>query len=390
MKHLELEQLTSFAARYHLAKHARDHGQTPKDANVLTMIKAVADNMSVDEQTRLADNFNRLRKVINEERKRSHGLLSLKLANSLNELVKSLRNHTCKKCFEDKQCSEEKEYWCKPNGETYDNIHSRGACIAPLKALFKELHEWVGSLWRDLASNAGMPSLPVIVFSTRSPDFHEDDAEPIIEEFDIGGFALSECDDDGAFYTQVGLVIRRNAFDWPQYSILPYILLHEILCHAFQSLGRPTSRPNAEPSDAWSEGWMDCVAYELAQEWLEQSKHFHTKKECRDARRQTTELHNARYPKRRSEGDLHTGNGRDIFYAVLDSYGKRYDHLSRSRHPVTRFSLRLNAIPMLAEERIPHLLKLQNLAEHAPAELHTLIGAINAETDDEAVKALLA
>jgi hypothetical protein len=383
-KHLELEHLTSFAARYHLAKHARDHGQTAKDATVLTMIKAVADNMSVDEETRLADNFDRLRKVIEEEHERSRKRLSRKLANSLAKLAKSLPDHSCGECFK------EKKHWCKPNDETYDKVHSRGYCISPLKTLFNKLYKWVGSIWSDLPSSAGMSDLPVIVFSTRSPDFHENDGEPIIEEFNIGGFALSECDDDGAFYTQVGLVIRRNAFDWPQYNILPYVLLHEILCHAYQSLGRPTSRPNAEPSDAWSEGWMDCVAYELAQEWLEHSKHFHTKKECREARRQTTELHNARYPKRLSEGDLHPGNGRDIFHAVLDSYGKRYEHLSRSRHPVTRFSLRLNAIPMLAEERVPHLLKLQNLAEHAPAELHALIGAVNAETDDEAVKAMLA
>ena len=36
-----------------------------------------------------------------------------------------------------------------------------------------------------------------------------------------------------------------------------------------------------------------------------------------------------------------------------------------------------------------HLEKFQHLAENAPADLHALIGAINAETDDRAVVALL-
>ena len=72
---------------------------------------------------------------------------------------------------------------------------------------------------------------------------------------------------------------------------------------------------------------MDCVAYELALEWLDkqQSQHFKTPSERLNARRRTIELHEARYPEEQSaDGTLHPGNGRDAFYAVLASYPKHY------------------------------------------------------------------
>jgi hypothetical protein len=393
-EHLELHYLTSFAARYHLTCHVRAQGQTELDEAVLGEIEAAANKLGTDEKAMLADNFARFSEAVAEEHDRHHSQLSEELAAGLKDLIKSLHLNSCGECFENK------DRWCKPKGQTYGNVTERGLCISPLKDLFTELSDWVGSLWSNLPSNTGTTGLPVILFSTTSRAFTDRDGrEPIIERFDIGGFARSIYDRDGVhtkkrntFYTQVGLEIRRNAFGWAQYNILPYMLLHEILCHAYQGLGSPDLRPNAEPTDAWSEGWMDCVAYELALEWLKRQhgKHFKTLKERIEARDQIIELHKARYPKRASvEGALHPGNGRDIFYAVVGSYGNRYDNLSWSRHPVARLSLRLNAMNILPEKRMPHLETLRLLAKTAPAKLHALIGAINAEADDQVAVSLL-
>ena len=148
-------------------------------------------------------------------------------------------------------------------------------------------------LWQDLPRSADLHSLPV-VFATTGRSFNHD--QPIIQKFHVSGYARSLRDAKG-YYTKVGLEVRERSFGWRQYSLLPYLLLHEILCHAFQSLDNPPIRPDADPSDAWSEGWMDTLAYKLALEWL--NKHdktaFIRPGEYRDAERQIIDLHNARY-----------------------------------------------------------------------------------------------
>ena len=144
-EHLKLHHLTSFAARYHLASHVRAlPKKTEQDDTVLGLIEAAANTLGVNDETMLADNFDRFRQTIEDEHNRHHRNLSPKLAASLKDLIGSLHAHSCDNCFK------KKKDWCKPKEETYDNVYKRGACIAPLKALFDELRDWVGGLWSDL------------------------------------------------------------------------------------------------------------------------------------------------------------------------------------------------------------------------------------------------
>ena len=293
----------------------------------------------------------------------------------------SLSEHSCFGCAA-------KASKCTHEDKTYAAVKAGGKCIEPLIHLFNALCTWVNELWRDLPRSVDNPKVAV-VFATTLQTF--DYSDPIIKQFCVSGYARSRRDnngehtDRGAYYTKVGLEILDKSFGWRQYSILPYLLLHEILCHAFQSLDNPPSRPNAEPSDAWSEGWMDALAYELAKEWLK--KHdklpFMTRDEYRDAKKAIRELHDARYPKALTAGGIsHPGDGRKAFHDVLDSYPVEFERLERTRHPLTRFSLRLNAMTIRPEDRVIGLEKLRHMAKRDPSALHKAIGDFLSQDND--------
>jgi hypothetical protein len=387
-EHLELDHLTSFAARYLLARSVRARPSSKQDKRVIEIIEAEANGLSA-KPVALQDNFERFHQAIERQREEFKSDITDGLARSLAQLLKNLRKHSCKKCVP-------QEKWCRHNKQTDDIVHERGVCIAPLKGLFDDLCRWVADLWHELPQSAGMPDRPV-VFATSVRSFVRD--RPILKKFKVSGYAQALLDEDGKYtadgghYTQVGLEIRDDyAFGWQQYSLLPYLLLHEILCHAFQSLDKPEVRRNAPASDAWSEGWMDALAFQLSLEWLKDHDKtaFIGSDEYRDATDKIDELHKARYVEELSvEGISHPGDGRKAFYDVLDSYPLRYARLPQTRHPVTRFSLRLNAMTLPLAQRVRDLVRLQYLAKNDRATLHLLIGDFNAEADDRAALQLL-
>ena len=370
-EHLSLEHLTPFAARYHLARHVRARRRAENE-RLLDLIEAEANAMAA-RKVELQQNFHELCELIKKQSERFS--ITPELEESLDGLIKSLSTHSCRDCAAKPKC--------RHGEETYLFVKDGGNCIAPLKDLFKVLCDWVDGLWQDLPRSADLHSLPV-VFATTGRSFNHD--QPIIQKFHVSGYARSLRDAKG-YYTKVGLEVRERSFGWRQYSLLPYLLLHEILCHAFQSLDNPPIRPDADPSDAWSEGWMDTLAYKLALEWL--NKHdktaFMRPGEYRDAERQIIDLHNARYSDEPCPaGILKPADGRKAFYAVLDSYSEQIQQLRPTRHPLTRFSLRLNAMTMPMERRVGSLVKLHHLADNDPAALHKMIGEFNAAVDDGA------
>lgn len=49
---------------------------------------------------------------------------------------------------------------------------------------------------------------------------------------------------------------------------ISYVLYHELVCHAFQSLGEGAAPENVPASCYWTEGWMDKVAFDMARKWI--------------------------------------------------------------------------------------------------------------------------
>lgn len=70
----------------------------------------------------------------------------------------------------------------------------------------------------------------------------------------------------------VGLGFRDDSVDWGSLCQLPYVLMHEVLCHAYQGLVGDGRRP-ASTGCGWSEGWMDTLALRLTEIWLRGANH---------------------------------------------------------------------------------------------------------------------
>jgi hypothetical protein len=368
-EHLNLPELTSFAARYHLASQIRSGiGQSQDETLVIERITSTANNLSLNRSCGLSGNFMALRSDV-EQQCATHGAhISEELAASLKSLCEVLDKHLCQECgFADQPCLHHEK--------TFEKVSTGGKCIEPLKQLFLDLTDWVDSLWQQLPQAA---SRPEIVFATTTGRTFGD-SRPIIQKFAVSGYALS-LGEPGKYSTKVGLEIREKAFGWEQYNLLPYVLLHEILCHAFQSLDNPPLRENADEDDAWSEGWMDSLAHSLALEWLKDHRGtpLKTPAEKEFARSQTTQLHNARYVGL-SAAEITSAvpgpaYGRKVFDDVRACYPALYEKLPISQHPLVKFSLRLNAITMCKRERVPPLLAMKFLAKHDPSRLRRAIG----------------
>jgi hypothetical protein len=370
-EHLALPTLTAFAARYHLTAQVRARvGRSDHESRILKQIRSDADLFASLKQCTLEENFSTLRAKIESQKKLFQGVISDGLSESLTELCKALDDYSCRWCSV--------KMWCSHDAKTFDNVNNGGKCIEPLKELVNDLTGWVESLWRQ-CPDGGSP--PQIVFSTTDRAFEQ--SGPITRKYHVGGYALS-IGRRGTYKTKVGLEIVHDKFEWDQFNYLTYILLHEILCHAFQSLDNPPLRENADSNDIWSEGWMDALAHVLALEWLatHPEKLLHTEGEIDFARSQTTQLHEARYSiPSRDCGQLKPADGKLAFDVVRSSYPDVIRKLPLSKQPLTKFSLRMNAITMPMSERIRPLLPMSVMAKQDPAKLHRIVGAFVATLD---------
>ena len=68
------------------------------------------------------------------------------------------------------------------------------------------------------------------------------------------------------------LTFQDDAFDWSSLCQLPYVLSHELLCHAYQGIATSRNEPRlvVDRACAWTEGWMDVLALWTAQRWLDE------------------------------------------------------------------------------------------------------------------------
>ena len=75
-----------------------------------------------------------------------------------------------------------------------------------------------------------------------------------------GAVAVFSRDPEGGGGPTVKLSIFPSLFGPPSLASVPYLLCHELVCHAFQ-------RPKLQNDDPFAEGWMDCVALSLHDAW---------------------------------------------------------------------------------------------------------------------------
>jgi hypothetical protein len=381
MQHLDLEQLAPFAARYLISREVlRSRTRSERDREVLANIRQAAD--LVPEESGLQEHFDFLGEYIKTQQARFAGDISKDFSDALDQVVGALPTHHC-------ECCSARDKRCAKGVSTFINVDGGGRCVAPLKRLFRQLQWWVQCLVQELPTS-GRNAKATVQFSTINWNFY--DERRIVQKFSVGGYAASYRLGDG-HATKVSLAVRDKSFQWEQFCMLPYVLLHEVLCHAFQSLDNPEVRENAHAADAWSEGWMDRLAFALALEWIERRQHRLrlSPPEFEDAKQQIWQLHDFRYrltdlrPPAEDAIKSLPEDGRDALIEVLAIYPPHYRALRISRHPLTRFSLRLNAITLDRKFRVGRVLQaFRYLAKYDPARLRLIVGSFNAEPQDRA------
>ncbi len=188
------------------------------------------------------------------------------LRRKLKRLGERARKIECRACAAACERSVGKQHICNGRDRASDHktVEFAGHCIEPLKQLESEVRGWVTDLVRRHAASLLPPEMKLATTHR-----HLDVDSDLVGHFSIGGWHEVADDQDGPA-SIIGLDIKEAAFDWSVLCTIPYVLTHELLCHGFQGLitrsGR-SRRIGSPPECAWSEGWMDRLAYELARFW---------------------------------------------------------------------------------------------------------------------------
>jgi hypothetical protein len=376
-EHLDLQHLKGFAARLQLAIHIGSYKKYEPARNVNKALETFTDDLWHHRYESLELAFEALQTEIGRKLELVGDILPIGLKERLETLRDSLPQWSCGNCKNKHKLTN----YCLLNEKTYEKVSAGGQCIAPVKALCKDIYEWVKNevFWpRDNAPG------PVITLATTHRAFERQ--PEIVRRFAVGGWASVIKGREPN--TAVGIDIREHAFSWEQYCLLPYLLLHEIVCHGLQSLDGRGPRINADPDDAWSEGWMDRLAYRLARQWLDKTEGWALTPDDQDmAVKQSIELHEARYEI--AAMSLGPRYGREVFDKVQKSYGTPITDLQLSRQPITQLSLRLNACTLPKDERLTLVERFDTLATTDPKALHSACAKFIAHPNVDTLRAAL-
>lgn len=137
---------------------------------------------------------------------------------------------------------------------------------------------------------------------------------------------------------QLRMVVCPSAFGQESSCALPYVLLHEYVCHAARlAAGGP---PPSEISSTFAEGWMDHVAMTLHDEMIGSGRGFGIPwLEPPDHKRAASYLHHARV----SGGSDRFAPARDFGSSIAELFQSYYPGSSVRPAPLHRLSVLLNA-----------------------------------------------
>jgi hypothetical protein len=82
------------------------------------------------------------------------------------------------------------------------------------------------------------------------------------------GFAVNALTKVRAKDIVVSVELKPDSLDIAGAVQTLYLLVHETVCHAYQSLN-DVNRRNSDDTCAWSDGWMDALAWRLTELWIE-------------------------------------------------------------------------------------------------------------------------
>jgi hypothetical protein len=180
------------------------------------------------------------------------------------------------------ECSGSKSVCCGDPENDDRIVAARGDCIAPIRALFEWTRDTAMQWYRTYGTQVPAFGLPEVKLSTEHTGRPPHDV-PV--ELYVGGSTFYSSDDQRQV-SEIRLTFWVEQFDWGTFLATLYVLFHECVSHAFQGItpsiieplaggpgcalypegiGGPTAvdREGTGRDDAFSEGWMDYIAYEL-------------------------------------------------------------------------------------------------------------------------------
>jgi len=152
------------------------------------------------------------------------------------------------------------------DGTTRDDgaVDKGGLCIREIKQLFLIAQRLARNLYLRHCPELSEAMLPEVTFATAPATSRNDFFGGI---YAVGG-VTGWRNESQLREPTIGLVVHPASFDWPSYLATLYVLCHEWVCHAYQSLLIDTQPMIHEPSDAFCEGWMDVLAYHALRRWM--------------------------------------------------------------------------------------------------------------------------
>jgi hypothetical protein len=134
-----------------------------------------------------------------------------------------------------------------------------GSSRSNVGELMRRIERRVATLYRLAAKGLLPRGLPDVEHEAVITDL----ATGFLRQFRVD--AWTEIGPQG-FESRVTLRFKRCSLSPDMIAQVPYILFHEVACHAFQSAWLP-DRANVDQTCPWTEGWMDTLAFEAAKLW---------------------------------------------------------------------------------------------------------------------------
>jgi hypothetical protein len=336
-QHVKLERLIPIAAQLAAALHLGSDDLTSNDHGIRRALKTQAHALR-SHKGDLPAAFKSFGKHIDATLDGQD--LSVEFARAVSGLKGGLADRSCQSCCPKSQPP------CSRDLPTSERVHIGGNCIAPIKILYGDIEQEVYRLWTQVAGGTQPPSL-------RLATGHLDIADKLAVHKDFSLTGKAQIVDNPSPMTTITVAFYDSAFDWEQFVLLPYLLIHEMVCHGFQDVYDVSgadvpraARHSAPPTCLWSEGWMDTVSHYLATAWLKRRgalHHISNASRIRKAEQWTGEYHDARYG---LEGQVLSDErhlGRQAFERVKESITSRKFPNASALDLLIRFSILLNA-----------------------------------------------
>lgn len=214
-------------------------------------------------------------------------------------------------------------------------VSRNGECVSGIMSI----HEVVLKIASRTYAQAGCNAVTTIDLSTRHVK---------VEPGEVGepnGRTILR-DKPGSRASEVVLGLPALSYDAAVEDSIFYTLMHEIVCHSYQSLVVPEERVLCVPTDPFHEGWMDVVAYEMVNRAISgfYGSDISRSIRRRDAvRRRAMERHARRLPRVATDPASRARLwGARIAERVRQDFFARHRDPTRAWSDLIEFSLRLN------------------------------------------------